>query len=141
MIRLYDFELSGSCYKLRLLMNMLDIRYEKTNIDFVNKEHKGEAFLKINPLGEIPVLEDEGLRLPLKPQTEYAGHTERIEEITLPTDVIAAIEASGETGEEAGDLTTSSTVKPRTHLITPTLTADADSEGTVVPRALPVETP
>jgi penicillin-binding protein 2 len=85
--------------------------------------------------------QDEGLRLPLKPQTEYAGHTERIEEITLPTDVIAAIEASGETGEEAGDLTTSSTVKPRTHLITPTLTADADSEGTVVPRALPVETP
>lgn len=63
MIKLYDFELSGSCYKLRLLMNILDVKYEKQNIDFVNKEHKGEAFMKINPLGEIPVLEDGPLRL------------------------------------------------------------------------------
>ncbi|HXC75821.1 MAG TPA: glutathione S-transferase [Candidatus Acidoferrum sp.] len=63
MIKLYDFELSGSCYKLRLLMNILDVAYQKQNLDFVNKEHKGEAFLKINPLGEIPVLEDGSLRL------------------------------------------------------------------------------
>jgi glutathione S-transferase len=62
-IKLYDFELSGSCYKLRLLMNILDIKYEKQNIDFVNKEHKGAPFLKLNPLGEIPVLEDGALRL------------------------------------------------------------------------------
>jgi glutathione S-transferase len=62
-IKLYDFELSGSCYKLRLLMNILDVGYQKVNVDFVNKEHKGEAFMKLNPLGEIPVLEDGPLRL------------------------------------------------------------------------------
>ena len=63
MISLYDFELSGSCYKLRLLMNILDVAYRKVDVDFVHKEHKGDAFLRLNPFGEIPVLEDGDLRL------------------------------------------------------------------------------
>ncbi|MGB8841848.1 MAG: glutathione S-transferase [Aliidongia sp.] len=63
MIKLYDFELSGSCYKIRLLMNMLDIPHIKINVDFVNKEHKNPTYLKLNPFGEIPIFEEEGLRL------------------------------------------------------------------------------
>lgn len=63
MIKLYDFELSGSCYKVRLLLNILGVQYEKVNVDFVNKEHKGEAFMKLNAFGEIPVLDDGALRL------------------------------------------------------------------------------
>jgi glutathione S-transferase len=63
MIRLHDFELSGSCYTLRFFMNVLGVEYERINVDFVNKEHKSEAFLRINPLGEIPVLDDGNLRL------------------------------------------------------------------------------
>ena len=63
MIRLYDFELSGSCYKVRLLLNILKVSCERIPIDFINKEHKGERFLQLNPLGEIPVLEDGDVRL------------------------------------------------------------------------------
>lgn len=63
MIRLYDFELSGSCYKVRLLLSMLSVPYEKVPVDFINKEHKTDKFLKINPFGEIPVLEDGSMTL------------------------------------------------------------------------------
>ncbi|HSV81591.1 MAG TPA: glutathione S-transferase [Ramlibacter sp.] len=63
MIKLYDFELSGSCYKIRLLLNILDIRYESVNVDFVNKEHKTDRYTALNPFGEIPIFEDGTLRL------------------------------------------------------------------------------
>jgi glutathione S-transferase len=64
MIKLYDYELSGNCYKLRLFMAMLGVEYESIPIDFYpGKEHKSDWFLKINPLGQLPVLEDNGLVL------------------------------------------------------------------------------
>lgn len=64
MIKLYDYELSGNCYKLRLLMSMLGVKYEAVPVDFYpGKEHKSGWFLKINPLGQLPVLEDNGLVL------------------------------------------------------------------------------
>ena len=64
MIKLYDYELSGNCYKLRLLMALLGIPYESRSINFYpGVEHKSEAFLKINPLGQIPVIDDDGFIL------------------------------------------------------------------------------
>ena len=63
MITLYDFELSGSCYKIRLLLNFLDIQYKAVSVDFVNKEHKTEKYTALNPFGEIPIFEDGDIRL------------------------------------------------------------------------------
>lgn len=64
MITLYDYELSGNCYKLRLLMNMLGLDYQKLGVEFFpGKEHKSDAFLAINPLGQLPVLDDDGFVL------------------------------------------------------------------------------
>jgi glutathione S-transferase len=64
MIRLYNYELSGNCYKLRLLMHILKVPYEKIVVDFYpGREHKAEAFLDINPFGQLPVLEDGSLCL------------------------------------------------------------------------------
>jgi glutathione S-transferase len=59
-IKLYDFELSGSCYKIRLLMNILGVKYEKVNVDFVNKEHRTEKYTKLNPFSSIPIFEEDG---------------------------------------------------------------------------------
>lgn len=64
MITLYDFELSGNCYKLRLLMGILGVEYKIVPVDFYpGREHKLAAFLKLNPLGQIPVINDNGLIL------------------------------------------------------------------------------
>jgi glutathione S-transferase len=61
MITLYDYELSGNCYKLRLFMSLLRIPYKTVPIDFYpGREHKSEWFLKINPLGQLPVIDDDG---------------------------------------------------------------------------------
>ena len=63
MVKLYDFELSGSCYKVRLLTNILGVKYESVTVDFVNKEHKTAKYTDLNPFGEIPIFEDGDLRL------------------------------------------------------------------------------
>lgn len=64
MIRLYDYTLSGSCYKVRLLLDFLGLDYERLAVDFYpGREHRGAAFRKINPLRQVPVLDDGALRL------------------------------------------------------------------------------
>ncbi len=62
-MKLYNLELSGNCYKIRLFLSLLDIKYELVNVDLMAYEHKSPEFLQLNPLGQIPVLEDDGLIL------------------------------------------------------------------------------
>lgn len=63
-IKLYDYSLSGSCYKVRLLLDFLELEYEKRQVDFYpGREHRSLEFRQINPLGQLPVLEDDGVRL------------------------------------------------------------------------------
>jgi len=64
MIRLHDYTLSGNCYKVRLLLGFLGVEYEQIAVDFFpGREHKTPAFLAMNPLGQLPVLEDGDLTL------------------------------------------------------------------------------
>jgi glutathione S-transferase len=62
-MKLYDLELSGNCYKVRLLASLLKAPLEIVPVDFMAGEHKQPEFLKLNPLGEIPVLVDNDLVL------------------------------------------------------------------------------
>lgn len=63
-MKLYDYELSGSCYKVRLLLSMLGLTYEKVALDFYpGREHRQPDFLRVNPLGEVPVLIDGDVQL------------------------------------------------------------------------------
>ena len=57
-MKLYDVQISGNCYKVRLFLSLLKLNYEIIPIDIVNREQKSPTYLKKNPLGEIPVLED-----------------------------------------------------------------------------------
>ncbi|HEY0341450.1 MAG TPA: glutathione S-transferase N-terminal domain-containing protein, partial [Steroidobacteraceae bacterium] len=64
MIKLFDYELSGNCYKVRLLLNILGVAYERVELDFhPGREHKSPWFLAINPLGQVPVIDDDGFIL------------------------------------------------------------------------------
>jgi glutathione S-transferase len=63
-MKLYDYVLSGNCYKIRLLGSFLNLKFDVVPVDFYpGREHRSPAFREINPLGQIPVLEDGGLFL------------------------------------------------------------------------------
>lgn len=57
MIQLYDFEYSGNAYKVRLLLSVLGLEYEKINVNLLAGEQKTPEYLNtINLLGLVPVL-------------------------------------------------------------------------------------
>lgn len=62
MLRLYNRERSGNCYKVRLMLALLGLEYEKIP---VHREGKGrnivpEDYERLNPLRQIPVLVADG---------------------------------------------------------------------------------
>jgi glutathione S-transferase len=60
LMKLYQTPQSGNAYKVRLLLEILKVPYEKVNVDFASKEHKQPKFLSVNPRGQVPALEDDG---------------------------------------------------------------------------------
>jgi glutathione S-transferase len=62
-MKLYNVAYSGNSYKVRLLLAQLGIQCEFIEIDILNGESRTAAFLKINPNGRTPVLDDNGFVL------------------------------------------------------------------------------
>lgn len=59
--KVYGDHRSGNCYKIKLMLHLLDRDYEWIPVDILRGESREEAFLKKNPNGKIPVLElDDG---------------------------------------------------------------------------------
>ena len=59
-MKLYMTESSGNAFKPRLLLEMLKVPYEKAMLDTKAKEHKAAPYLKVNPRGQVPALQDDG---------------------------------------------------------------------------------
>src|SRR3954452_24595289 len=59
-MRLYDYAASGNCFKVRLLLGLLGLEYERVPVDIFAGDTLTDAFLAINPLRETPVLELDG---------------------------------------------------------------------------------
>jgi glutathione S-transferase len=57
-MKLYDLELSGNCYKIRLFASLLKLPLEILPVDFLGGEHKRPEMLQLNAFAEIPVLRD-----------------------------------------------------------------------------------
>lgn len=57
-MKLYDLELSGNCYKVRLFAGLAGIPLDIVPVDFLGGEHKRPPLLDLNPWGEIPILVD-----------------------------------------------------------------------------------
>jgi glutathione S-transferase len=55
--KLYDLELSGNCYKVRLLAALLGVPLEIVPVDFLGGEHKRPPLMSLNPFGELPILD------------------------------------------------------------------------------------
>lgn len=57
MLKVYGDYRSGNCYKIKLMLHLLDLPYEWIAVDILKGETQSEAFLAKNPNGKIPVLE------------------------------------------------------------------------------------
>lgn len=57
-IRFYSFPYSGHCHRVAMLLSELQLPHETINVDLANKAHKSEAFLAMNPFGQVPVIQD-----------------------------------------------------------------------------------
>jgi glutathione S-transferase len=59
-LRLHDYSASGNCYKARLLLAQLELDYERVPVDIVAGDTLTDAFARLNPVRETPVLEEDG---------------------------------------------------------------------------------
>lgn len=114
-------------------------------------ENAGSGGKVCGPLAQLIfrgiLARDEGIKLPLKPQTPAIGNLLRIEEIEPAADLLATIEASGadetgETGDEVAEIVAEIAPAPvipdaEPTVPEPTITQEVDAEG-IIPRALPV---
>jgi glutathione S-transferase len=57
MLRLYDYLPSGNGYKVRLLLTLLNIPFERVELDILKDETRTDVFLSKNPNGRIPTIE------------------------------------------------------------------------------------
>jgi glutathione S-transferase len=56
MLTLYNSQLTGNSYKVRLLLSILGISYTAVEVDIYNGENKSAEYRRINPLGKCPAL-------------------------------------------------------------------------------------
>ncbi|SFO76847.1 glutathione S-transferase [Variovorax sp. OK605] len=64
-MKLYDYPLSGNCFKVRQMLAWLGLPYQAVPVDFFpGRAHRSAAFLaNVNPLGQLPVIDDDGFVL------------------------------------------------------------------------------
>jgi glutathione S-transferase len=63
-MKVYGDASSGNCYKVQLLLSLLDRPYEWVPVDILDGDTRAESFRAKNPNGKIPVLElDDGRTL------------------------------------------------------------------------------
>jgi len=57
---LYGFPKSGHSHRAELMLRLLGVDFTFREVDLAGGEQRGEAFLKLNPFGTVPVLDDNG---------------------------------------------------------------------------------
>ncbi|MFT3730144.1 MAG: glutathione S-transferase [Hyphomicrobium sp.] len=62
-IKLYDLDVSGNCYKVRLLCALLNVPLDRVPVDFLAGAHKRSPLIDLNVFGQLPILEDGDLIL------------------------------------------------------------------------------
>jgi glutathione S-transferase len=61
LVRLYDYAASANCYKVRLLLALLERDYERVAVDIFAGDTLSAEYARLNPARETPVLElDDG---------------------------------------------------------------------------------
>lgn len=59
-MKLYHHPLSGHAHRARLFLSLLGVEAELVEVNLTAGAHKEPEFLKLNPFGQVPVLDDGG---------------------------------------------------------------------------------
>jgi glutathione S-transferase len=62
-ITLHGFPLSGHSHRVQLALSLMGLPHQVVQVDLKNGAHKSPEFLKLNPFGQVPVLDDNGTTL------------------------------------------------------------------------------
>ncbi|PVY80086.1 glutathione S-transferase [Cupriavidus alkaliphilus] len=60
---LYRSPLSGHAHRAELMLGLLGLPCRLVDVDLRGGEQRSEAFLRLNPFGQVPVLDDDGVVL------------------------------------------------------------------------------
>ncbi len=63
-MKLYHYPLSGHAHRARLFLSLAGVPYDLVEVDLRAGAHKTPDFLKLNTLGQVPVLDDDGVIVP-----------------------------------------------------------------------------
>lgn len=62
-IRLYRHPLSGHAHRAELMLSLLGLEADLIEVDLASGAHKAPDFLALNPLGQVPVIQDAAVTL------------------------------------------------------------------------------
>ena len=80
-VELFSYWRTSATYRVRVAFNLKGIQPQERNVDIDAGEQRGEAFLKINPMGAIPALLDHAPGQPDTPLTQSLASLEFIDEL------------------------------------------------------------
>jgi glutathione S-transferase len=55
--------ISGHCHRVELFLSLLGLPYRAVDVDLARGEHKSPQFLRMNPFGQVPVIQDGAVTL------------------------------------------------------------------------------
>jgi glutathione S-transferase len=59
-LKLYRHPLSGHSHRVHLALSLMGLPHELIDVDLLKGAHKTPEFLRLNPFGQVPVLDDGG---------------------------------------------------------------------------------
>lgn len=62
-MKIHHHLLSGHCHRVVLFASLLGVTHELVEVDLKAGAHKAPGFLALNPFGQVPVLEDDGVAI------------------------------------------------------------------------------
>jgi maleylacetoacetate isomerase len=63
-MKLYNFSRSSASYRVRIVANLKGITYDYVSVNLMRGESHEPGYVKINPQGRVPTLEDNGRLIP-----------------------------------------------------------------------------
>jgi glutathione S-transferase len=60
-MKLYWYPLSGHAHRAQLFLSLIGAKFDLVEVDLAKKAQMATDFLKLNPFGQVPVLDDDGV--------------------------------------------------------------------------------